>query len=186
MHPNLKKGLAKMSCLTQRQQEFWQQLAIRQQPHTLVITCVDSRLDPNFIFQANPGELLVCRNIAALVPKYERSHVDSTQAALEFAVTELKVQEVLILGHSDCGGMRAMQENLLPDSDYINDWLSQARHCCGHDLLTTTEQTLRDSVQNCLTYPWVKKLYDAGGLLVSAYYFDIATTKLRHVASSGT
>src|SRR3954469_5366010 len=91
-----------------RERERWSELAEGQSPEVLVIACSDSRVDPATIFDAKPGEMFVIRNVSALVPPYQpdaRSH--GTSAALEFAVTQLEVKEILVMGHGFCGGCAA-------------------------------------------------------------------------------
>src|ERR1700704_4881589 len=107
--------------------------ATGQSPSIMVIGCVDSRVSPEVIFDAAPGELLVVRNVANLVPRYEPpteegiSHQHGTSAALEFGVRALKVKHIVVLGHAFCGGIRAFadeQEPLSP-GDFIGRWMSQ-------------------------------------------------------------
>ena len=91
-----------------RERERWSELAEGQSPEVLVIACSDSRVDPATIFDAKPGEMFVIRNVAALVPPHETdAHYHGTSAALEFAVTQLEVKEILVMGHGFCGGWSA-------------------------------------------------------------------------------
>ena len=104
-----------------------------QAPSIMVIGCVDSRVSPEVIFDAAPGEILVARNVANLVPRYEPpseedpSHQHGTSAALEFAVRALKVRHIVVLGHAFCGGIRAFvsEDAPLSSSDFIGRWMSQ-------------------------------------------------------------
>src|ERR1700742_2364019 len=104
-----------------------------QSPSIMVIGCVDSRVSPEVIFDAAPGELLVARNVANLVPRYESpseedaSHQHGTSAALEFAVRALKVRHIVVLGHAFCGGIKAFAGEGAPltSSDFIGRWMSQ-------------------------------------------------------------
>lgn len=106
--------------------ELYQSLANEQKPHTMVIGCADSRVDPATIFAAKPGELFVVRNIAALVPPYEETGMyHGTSAAIEFAVTSLKVAKIIVMGHGLCGGVAAAlaaAENR-PVGKFIGPWV---------------------------------------------------------------
>src|ERR1700744_4054844 len=112
----------------------YQQLAgLGQSPSIMLIGCVDSRVSPEVIFDSAPGELLVARNVANLVPRYESpseedpSHQHGTSAALEFAVRALKVRDIVVLGHAFCGGIKAFATDQAPltASDFIGRWVSQ-------------------------------------------------------------
>src|SRR4029453_5218897 len=100
-----------------------------QRPEIMVIGCVDSRVSPEVIFDAAPGELLVVRNVANLVPRYEpdRDFQHGTSAALEFGVQALRVSHIVVLGHASCGGIRAFADDQEPLSpgDFIGRWMSQ-------------------------------------------------------------
>src|ERR687884_339582 len=100
-----------------------------QRPEIMVVGCVDSRVSPEVIFDASPGELLVVRNVANLVPRYEpdRDSQHGTSAALEFAVQALKVKHIVVLGHAFCGGIAAFADEGAPLSpgDFIGRWMSQ-------------------------------------------------------------
>src|SRR3954466_8405313 len=95
-----------------RQRSRWAELREGQNPSVLVIACSDSRVDPTQIFDVSPGEIFVVRNVANLVPPFETSvgH-HGVSAALEFAVTQLEVSEIVVLGHGACGGVRASLEH---------------------------------------------------------------------------
>lgn len=105
---------------------FYRSLAREQKPRTMVIGCADSRVDPATIFAAKPGELFVVRNIAALVPPYEElGTYHSTSAAIEFAVTSLGVERIVVLGHGLCGGITAAlasAENR-PVGQFVGPWV---------------------------------------------------------------
>jgi len=114
------------------EQERLRTLAVKgQNPTTMVISCSDSRVTPEAIFDAGPGELFVLRNVAGLVPPYEPDdHHHGASAALEYAVMALKVEHIVVLGHGLCGGVRAYAESIarpdtrpLSHSDFIGDWI---------------------------------------------------------------
>src|SRR3712207_8695043 len=106
---------------------FRSALAEGQAPEVMVISCCDSRVSPEVIFDASPGELFVVRNVANLVPPYETGgEYHGTSAALEFAVQALKVKHIVVLGHARCGGIRAFADESAPLSpgDFIGRWMT--------------------------------------------------------------
>jgi carbonic anhydrase len=161
-----------------------------QRPETMVIGCVDSRVSPEVIFNAAPGELLVVRNVAALVPAYDADQKASSQhgtsAALEFGVQALEVRHVVVLGHALCGGIRAFADKQKPLSpgDFIGRWMSQIAPAAERlDPATTGDDYLRRlefasielSLKNLMTFPWVENAVDRGRLTLHGAYFGIAT-----------
>jgi carbonic anhydrase len=163
-----------------------------QSPETMVIGCCDSRVSPEVIFDAGPGELFVARNVANLVPPYEPdSSYHGVSAALEFAVQALKVKHIVVLGHARCGGIRAFAEATEPLSpgDFIGKWMelivpaaveaADAVERDGGDYLTRLEQaSLAHGVENLLTFPYVRNAVQRGALELHAAYFDVATGML--------
>src|SRR5438874_12962055 len=111
------------------ERERWAEMAEGQSPRVMILSCADSRVDPSHIFDARPGEMFVVRNIAALTPPYETtSGYHGVSAALEFAVTQLEVEEILVMGHGMCGGCSAALTGQFDDSDhgdghFIADWV---------------------------------------------------------------
>ncbi|HVG50448.1 MAG TPA: carbonic anhydrase, partial [Xanthobacteraceae bacterium] len=163
-----------------------------QQPEIMVIGCVDSRVSPEVIFDAAPGELLVVRNVANLVPPYEpdRNSQHGTSAALEFGVQALRVKHIVVLGHAFCGGIRAFadeQEPLSP-GDFIGRWMSQIapaaerlghRHEHDHEYLHKLElAAIELSLQHLMTFPCVRILVERGKLQLHGAYFGVASGKL--------
>ena len=164
-----------------------------QEPQTLVIACCDSRAAPETIFDAAPGELFVIRNVANLVPPYSPDgEYHSTSAALEFAVQALKVKHILVLGHGRCGGIKSA---LAPDAaplspgDFIGKWMSlveqPARVVMANDLMTAGERqtaleriSIRFSLANLRTFPYVAALEGEGRLSLHGAWFDISTGEL--------
>jgi carbonic anhydrase len=164
-----------------------------QQPETLVIGCVDSRVSPEVIFNAAPGELLVVRNVAALVPAYDPEHSASSQhgtsAALEFGVQALQVKHIVVLGHALCGGIRAFADKQKPLSpgDFIGRWMSQIAPAAENLGPARTDDTylhrlelasVELSLQNLMTFPWVQILVEQGRLTLHGAYFGISTGHL--------
>lgn len=157
-----------------------------QRPHTLVIACSDSRVDPQTVFSAGPGELFVVRNVAALVPPYQPdARYHGTSAALEYAVRVLKVARIVVLGHGQCGGVQAMVEGAPQEArDFVEPWMKIAEPV----LRTLPEQVPEDerlshceelvvglTVQNLLTFPWIAEAHAAGRLQVAGFRFAIRT-----------
>jgi len=171
----------------------YQELAASgQSPSILVIGCVDSRVSPEVIFDAAPGELLVVRNVANLVPRYEPEggQQHGTSAALEFGVRALSVRHIVVLGHAFCGGIRAFAEERAPltASDFIGRWMSQiapAAEAIGHArgegeayLHALEFASVELSLRNLLTFPFVKLAVEAGALSLHGAYFGVATGEL--------
>lgn len=157
------------------------QLAERgQAPKTLVIACSDSRVDPATIFNASPGELFVIRNVANLAPPCEQgAGMHGVSAAIEFAVLQLKVETILVLGHAQCGGVAAALEDRPPQpGSFLDAWISllgpaKARVAgCGEDRATALEyESIRVTLENLQTFPFVSDAVRAGRLqLVGARY----------------
>ena len=168
-----------------------------QAPSILVIGCVDSRVSPEVIFDAAPGELLVARNVANLVPAYESpteedpSHQHGTSAALEFAVKALKVRHIVVLGHAFCGGIKAFVSDDAPlsSSDFIGRWMSQiapAAKAIGPRDGGAEEGYLRKlefasvelSLKNLMTFPFVLAAVEQGELHLHGAYFGVASGRL--------
>ncbi len=159
-----------------------------QQPPVMVIACSDSRVDPATIFSAVPGEIFTVRNVANLVPPHETgAGLHGTSAALEFGVRVLKVDHLVVLGHGLCGGVRALLEGPPPDSDFVGKWISiaePARRCALHladpDARQTAceHETIRLSLRNLMTFPWIKEAVDSGRLTLHGAWFDIHTGTL--------
>src|SRR5690349_14492137 len=111
------------------ERERWSELAEGQSPQVMILSCADSRVDPAQIFDARPGEMFVVRNIAALAPPYETTRgFHGVSAALEFAVTQLKVSEILVMGHGLCGGCAAALTGQFDKTEpgeghFIADWV---------------------------------------------------------------
>ena len=173
------------------QRERWAELAEAQNPKVMVIACSDSRVDPAQIFDARPGEMFVVRNVANLVPPFEPdSAYHGVSAALEFAVTQLEVEALVVMGHGSCGGCAAA----------LTGQFDQAAHGAGHfiahwiDMLSDARAAIRArhptldqaayramehegvriSLRNLRTFPWVREREQAGRLKLHGAYFAIA------------
>ena len=181
--------------LTERlrhEQDRYRELAHSgQSPEIMVIGCCDSRCSPELIFNARPGELFVVRNIANLVPPYAPdAQAHGVSAALEFGAVALKVKHIVVLGHAQCGGVRAFAENTAPltPSDFIGNWmklmapaLEKLGPPCGpwSDYLTLLEQAnIALSLENLLTVPRLRTMVERGEVKLHGAYFGVATGKL--------
>ncbi len=162
-----------------------------QSPETMVIACSDSRVDPQTVFGAVPGELFVVRNVAALVPPYEPdAGYHGTSAALEFAVKVLKVARLVVLGHGQCGGVRAMAYGPPPQArDFIASWVEIGRkavEAAGEAeegrLARIEAEVVRLSLANLMTVPWIAGPVTAGRLALQGYLFDVHTGVLASVS----
>ncbi len=157
-----------------------------QSPETLVVACSDSRVDPQTIFGAAPGELFVVRNVAGLIPPY---HVDAgyhgTSAALEFAVRVLKVARIVVLSHAQCGGIKAMVDGApAVGRDFIQNWMEIASpvlhsipgHLHGAEILGHCENAVvRLSLANLATFPWIAEAVASERIALQGFRFDIRT-----------
>ena len=153
-----------------------------------MIGCCDSRVSPEAIFDAGPGELFVVRNVANLVPPYAPDGAyHGVSAALEFAVQALRVKHIVVLGHAGCGGVRAFAEHSPPLSagDFIGKWMSLIAPAAerlgppGDDYLTRLEQaSIAITLDNLLTFPRLRRLIERGHVTVHGAYFAVATGEL--------
>ncbi|MGE4373289.1 MAG: carbonic anhydrase [Xanthobacter sp.] len=176
----------------------FEQLAARgQRPETLVIACSDSRVDPQMIFNAGPGEMFIVRNVANLVPPCmpdEKYH--GTSAAIEFAVRVLKVKHIVVMGHAKCGGVHALLDGAPPEAqDFVVEWMTIAeparRKAMEADLPPAERQRFCElscvqlSIANLMTFPWVAERVAAGDLKVHGSYFGVATGQLELMDENG-
>jgi carbonic anhydrase len=178
-----------------RERERWAELAEGQSPKVMILACADSRSDPAQIFDARPGEMFVARNIAALAPPYETtSGFHGVSAALEFAVTQLNVEAILVLGHGMCGGCAAAltgQFDGVPSGEghFIGDWvrmLNQARsevverhsELDRSAFLDMEHEAVKVSLANLRTFPWITERENAGRLRLHGAHFSIAEGRL--------
>lgn len=148
-----------------------------QQPKIMVVACCDSRVDPALILQCDPGDLFIVRNVANIVPPYEKDEAHhGTSAALEFGVSFLNVEHLILLGHSQCGGIQALLDANDPNqNDFITNWVSLINLNTSKDLNIddSAKQALKHSHQNCLTFPWIKDKVVKNELEIHLWFFDI-------------
>jgi len=153
-----------------------------QQPKIMVVACCDSRVDPALILQCDPGDLFVVRNVANIIPPYEKDKKHhGTSAALEFGIRFLKVKHLIVLGHSQCGGIQALLQGASTGrNDFITSWVflikpdDQQRHTAdGYAKLA-----LKKSYEHCMTFPWIELALNAQELAIHLWFFDIKTGKI--------
>jgi carbonic anhydrase len=156
-----------------------------QQPQMMVVACCDSRVDPALILQCDPGDLFVVRNVANIVPPYEKDeHHHGTSAALEFGIRFLKIKHLILLGHSQCGGIQTLLEGLgqknTERSDFITTWVSilNSEELTSLDVDECAKRALNQSHQNCLTFPWIQEKVVRGELIIHLWFFDVKTGKI--------
>jgi carbonic anhydrase len=177
------------------ERERWAELAEGQHPQVMILACADSRSDPAEIFDARPGEMFVARNIAALAPPYETSSgFHGVSAALEFAVTQLEVGEILVMGHGMCGGCSAALTGVFDDrrpgqGQFIADWVRmldrardkvRARHTelDRAAFLDMEQEAVKVSLANLRTFPWIAERERSGRLKLHGAHFSIAEGRL--------
>ena len=177
------------------ERERWSELAEGQSPQVMILSCADSRVDPAQIFDGRPGEMFVARNIAALAPPYETSEgYHGISASLEFAVTQLKVGEILVMGHGMCGGCAAALTGQFDDTDpgeghFIADWVQmlneardkvRARHAelDREAFLDMEREAVKVSLANLRTFPWIAEREEAGELKLHGAHFSISEGRL--------
>ena len=160
-----------------------------QNPDTMIVACCDSRVDPETIFSAMPGELFVMRNVANLVPPYETSgRFHGVSAALEFAALNLCVKHILIMGHSGCGGVKAVIDQstaVQTEAQFITNWMSMLESArlkvlSSHQGSARSEmirklehEAVKTSLDNLRTFPFIQQLEAKGRISLHGAYFDI-------------
>jgi len=164
-----------------------------QSPAIAIVGCCDSRVDPAVITDSAPGDLFVIRNVANLVPPCEGEGTwHGTSAALEFAVRGLEVEHIIVLGHARCGGIRALLEQQDQDGEnhFITDWMSIARKAReialnepgASDMDERARlcelESIRISLANLASFPWIKKRLEAGTLRLHGWYYDMKSGEL--------
>ena len=186
----------------QEERDRWSELAEGQSPKVMVIACSDSRVDPATIFDARPGEMFVVRNVGNLVPPFEPDqNYHGVSAALEFAITQLEVDELVVMGHGSCGGCAAALTGQFDEAGhghghFIAHWiemLADAREKirAAHPVLDRQAflemelEGVRLSLRNLMGFPWVRERVESGRLTLHGAYFAIADGVL-HVLDETT
>ena len=179
------------------EQDRYRELAeLGQSPEIMVIGCCDSRVSPEVIFDARPGELFVVRNVANIIPPYSPDgQAHGVSAALEFGVAALKVKHIVVLGHARCGGVRAFAEDIdnlrkpLSPGDFIGKWMTLMAPAAdkigprGDDTLDEYQTRLEhanvgNSLDNLMTFPRLAKMIERGDVSVHGAYFGVASGEL--------
>ncbi len=196
--PNLFKGVIRFKEEDFiKHQDLFEKLKDKQKPHTLFIGCSDSRVVPNLITNTLPGELFIVRNIANIVPPYrETEEYVSTTSAIEYAIEVLKVENIVVCGHSNCGGCKALykKEEEFVNIPHVKKWLELAskakdkvikkieegnRIVNEKELEWMTEQAnIIEQVKNLFTYPSVNEKYLQGILKIYGWYYIIETGEI--------
>ncbi len=183
------------------ERERWGKLAEGQEPKVMVIACSDSRVDPATIFGTVPGEVFVVRNVAALVPPFDPSGgLHGVSAAIEFAVTSLQVEEIVVLGHGQCGGVKASLSGALKEAKpgeggFVAEWielLEGAREKVVNEQGTGPEgqkaleqEGVKVSIANLKTFPFVRERLESGQLTLHGAVFAIRDGKLNVLQDDG-
>ena len=165
-------------------------------PKTMVICCSDSRLEPSILFGTGPGDLFVLRNVANLVPSFKSKDTVSIGSALEYAVKNLKVRDIMVLGHAHCGGVAALCEKIINDkevgitensTDFIESWVDIAKPALSkidfndkkeNIEIISERAVLLYSYNNLLTYPWINDAVNKKSLEIHAWWLDFKSVML--------
>jgi len=173
-----------------KEEDFFKRLSGGQAPEVLFITCADSRIDPNLVTQSKPGDLFIVRNVGNIIPPYDAIRdKNSVAAAIEFAVLGLRVRDIIVCGHSNCGAMEALykDEKDLKDMPHLRDWLNLSvpvrdavlKHYRDVSQETmqrvTEEENVLLQLHNIQTYPFVMRALDEGSLHLHGWYYNIGT-----------
>ena len=159
---------------------------------TMMVACCDSRVDPAILTDCDPGDLFTVRNVANLVPPCEDDgHYHGTSSALEYAVNHLEVENIIVMGHANCGGIKALwEDDGSSQSQFINDWVSiaqAAKDKVKKDLPTANaqvqiktceQQAILVSLENLLSFSCIRKRVEEGTLSLHGWYFDIPEGEL--------
>jgi carbonic anhydrase len=169
--------------------DFFLKLAERQQPRVMMIACSDSRADPAILTNAEPGDLFVVRNVANLVPPCALDDAKhGTSAALEFAVTALEVEHIVVFGHRGCGGIKALltaDPNLGAQNAFIHNWMDIVDEARRRTLIVARnrplevqlkileQESIKTSLANLLSFPWIRQRVDDNRLRLHGWHYDI-------------
>lgn len=190
----LYKGIHKFqSSHFKPKEEFFRRLSTHQKAEVLFITCADSRVDPNLVTQSRPGDLFIIRNVGNIVPPHNAIRdKNSVAAALEFAVLDLKVTDIIVCGHSNCGAMQMLRRNdaAFIGMPHLKEWVEIAepvRRIVDRfyqeasdemkERITEKENVLMQ-IRNIETYPFVEKALGEGTLRLHGWYYDIGAGRI--------
>jgi carbonic anhydrase len=180
------------------QKALYEELGTKgQKPKVMLIACSDSRADPSDIFNAYPGEMFVLRNVANIVPPVDATEFDGVAAAIEYAVTVIKVEALVVMGHESCGGIAGCLAGMGhdPDAGYVGKWVSiinevrdrvLAKNLPDDQVSFEMElEGVRQSLTNLMTFPFVKDAVESGQLSLQGAYFSIIQAKLMMANEQG-
>lgn len=157
-------------------------LAQKQTPYAIVVACCDSRVAPELLFDAAPGELFVVRNVANIVPPYEKDGKHhGTSAALEFGIRFLHLNHLIILGHSNCAGITSLlNADFIEDDEFISSWVSLLKKSSdlNYSVDDYAKESLTTSYQHCLEFPWIQERIQKKNLTIHRWFFDIPNQSL--------
>jgi carbonic anhydrase len=190
MLDRLRKGVREFqNKVAPQKAELFERLAEGQTPDTLFVTCSDSRIDPHLITQSRPGDLFIVRNPGNMISPYP-SHDLSCAAAVEFAVSFLKVKQIVLCGHSDCGAIRALLEpEMAKGLKAVSAWLADLKYdpidLLGDDGTQSeprSDAAVRRNIciqwENLLTHPCVQEAFDRRELEIDVWFYEIATGRV--------
>jgi carbonic anhydrase len=178
-----------------KQHALFEQLVQQgQKPRALVIACCDSRCDPALLTDCDPGDMFVVRNVANLVPPHvQATYFAATTSAIAFAVHNLEVEHIIVMGHAQCGGIRALMEHKTPscnEEELIAKWLGIAEEARQQVLREFKDKPLQllahaceqsailVSLENLMSYPWISSRVHEGSLALHGWYFDMVQGEL--------
>jgi len=173
-----------------QQKALFAQLASSQSPEVLLLTCADSRIDPNLITQTKPGDLFICRNAGNVVPPHVRD-TGGVTATIEYAVAVLQVQHIVVCGHSNCGAMRALSDlSAVTGLPHVKEWLGHCQaaaeitkarygHCGPATLEALSRENVLVQLNNLRTHPVVAAGLAIGSLEIHGWYYDIESGEVQ-------
>ncbi len=183
--PQLLAGLARFrEEMRDHYDSLFAQLADGQHPHTMFITCADSRIDPSLLMGSHPGDLFIVRAIGALVPPAELDSMPQEGAAVEYGVGVLGVRTIVVCGHSKCGAISALKSGKLPpELKTLHAWSDRAQKVAGEvgDFSSVDEATravTRRQIDNLMSYPLVRDKCASGELHIHAWFYDLGEVEL--------
>ena len=186
-------NLWKSTSYLQNEKKIKKLAKLGQKPQAMIITCCDSRVNVASIFGAKEGDFFIYRNIANIIPPYKSTKTDhSIFAAIEYALKELKIPNFIVLGHTNCGGIKAGHSQHLMGQNkkykFINSWLSNLRTAyknipkklsIENQINFLEEENIRVSIQNLLQFPIVKKMVKNKKLSIFGLIYDISSGDIK-------
>jgi carbonic anhydrase len=173
-----------------KEEEFFRRLSGKQDPDVLFITCADSRVDPTLVTQSRPGDLFIVRNVGNIIPPYDAIRdKNSVAAALEFAVLVLKVADIIVCGHSNCGAMKVLfqDEKGFLNMPHLREWVDLSKAVRNHVEQHYTDaspdlkerimekENVLEQLKNVETYPFISQALEQGEVYLHGWYYDIGT-----------